>query len=62
MELMEQEEEEEEKEEGERVTRGAGPILTRRNGYHPLNRYWEMSGAVPRVVAYVHGVSRKYQK
>ena len=51
-ELMEEEEEEEEEEE---------PILRCRNGCHPLNRHWEMSRTVPRVVAYVHGMCQKYR-
>ena len=55
-ELMEEEEEEEE-EECETAAKKAGPILRRRNGYHPLNRHWETSRTIPRVVAYVHGMS-----
>ena len=53
---------EEEEEEGERVAKKAGPVLRRRNGYHPLNRHWEKSSTIPRVVEYVHGMSQKYQK
>ena len=51
-ELMEEEEEEEE------------PILRCRNGYHPLNRHWETSRTIPRVVAYVYSSMgcQEYQK